>query len=53
MDWLIGLPLWIQLAATLGLLVPVAGVGAWVLLWVLDTGIRMATTRRGKRRDHD
>lgn len=53
MNWLIGLPLWIQLAATLGLLVPVAGVGAWALLWLLDTGIRVLTRRSGKRRGRD
>lgn len=45
MDWLIALPIWLQLAAVLGVLVPLAGAGAWVLLWLIDA----ATDRRGKR----
>lgn len=53
MDWLIALPLWVQLAATLAVLVPVAGVGAWLLLWILDTVIRLLTGRGGGRDERD
>lgn len=53
MDWLIELPVWLQLAATLAFVVPLAGVGAWVLLWLLDTVSLRSPRRKGNNRGHD
>lgn len=36
MDWLISLPIWLQLALTLLVLLPVSGLGAALLLWLID-----------------
>lgn len=50
MDTLISLPTWAQLAVLLAVLVPLAGLGAGVLLWAIDvsfTGVQRL--RRGLR----
>ena len=36
MDWLFSLPIWLQLALTLLVLLPLSGLGATVLLWLVD-----------------
>lgn len=52
MDWLISLPIWGQLALLLLGLLPLAGVGAGVLLWAIDllgsVGDRVTERIRGR-----
>ncbi|AWB82415.1 hypothetical protein C3B44_08690 [Corynebacterium yudongzhengii] len=55
MNWLIDAPLWAQMAIALLVLVPLAGVGAAGLLWLLDTltnhGLALYRRLRGSRAD--
>lgn len=35
-NWLVGLPLWLQLPVTLLVLIPLTALGSRALLWVID-----------------